>query len=365
MMKKTSTVKNWLFVSLGILLVASGSALAQGRPRPMIRPAIPLPQIGRGPAMPSIGPVVGPAETANTQEDKMSVAWNESEFVVTAMLTEVQQGPTGLSHPPVYSNRLTFVVERVLRGTFVKNETVLASHSARQLQEPKFPEGELCLVAISEVRGSFRVDAIVKATEENVTEAVTACLLPIGWKLNGENAVSPWDAAWPEASELGQDAELQCETTGRPALLAGPGVQLDLEPVPPAEEIRWTNPDGDGEYKLTVTNTTDEPLTIPALLCDGDEILWEESLVVLCQEKTYVCPGYDAVPASVSSVELAPGESVSMVVNALRLEGPEWPRGGYRIEFRFCLGELSQTHSFYYMSRHHDGLRERALEQNK
>ena len=50
-------------------------------------------------------------------------------------------------------------------------------------------------------------------------------------------------------------------------------------------------------------------------------------------------------------------ESVSTVVNALQLSGPEWPRGGYRIEFQFCLGEKSQTKSFYYMSSHHDKVR--------
>jgi len=48
------------------------------------------------------------------------------------------------------------------------------------------------------------------------------------------------------------------------------------------------------------------------------------------------------------------------VVNALALKGPEWPRGGYRIEFQFCLGEQSSTQSFYYMSRHHDKLRDQA-----
>jgi len=39
--------------------------------------------------------------------------------------------------------------------------------------------------------------------------------------------------------------------------------------------------------------------------------------------------------------------------------GPTWPQGGYRIEFQFCLGEKSQTMSFYYMTRHHDPIRRR------
>ena len=55
---------------------------------------------------------------------------------------------------------------------------------------------------------------------------------------------------------------------------------MSAEPVPPVKEIKWTNPDGDGEYKITVTNTTDQPIEVPALLSDGDKILWKESLVI-------------------------------------------------------------------------------------
>jgi hypothetical protein len=134
-------------------------------------------------------------------------------------------------------------------------------------------------------------------------------------------------------------------------------VTLAVEHVPPVKEIQWTNPDGDGQYKVTVTNSSDQPIRIPALLTDGQRILWDESLVIICQGKAYPAPGAKGVTSPVQSAELAAGQSVSTVVNALRLDGPEWPRGGYRIEFQFCLGELSQTKSFYYMSRHHDPIR--------
>jgi len=49
-------------------------------------------------------------------------------------------------------------------------------------------------------------------------------------------------------------------------------------------------------------------------------------------------------------------------VLALLLVGVEWPRGGYRVEFQFCLGELGATKSFYYMSKHHDGIRKKAAQ---
>jgi hypothetical protein len=141
-------------------------------------------------------------------------------------------------------------------------------------------------------------------------------------------------------------------------LPAGPQIRLDIEPVRPAKDIKWRNPDGDGEYEVTVTNTTDKTIQVPALLALGDRILWSESLVILCQDKAYTVPGAESVPAGVTSFELAGGQSVSTVVDAFRLKGPEWPRGGYRIEFQFCLGELSQTKSFYYHSKHHDPIRQ-------
>ena len=42
---------------------------------------------------------------------------------------------------------------------------------------------------------------------------------------------------------------------------------MSTEKVPPERAIKWTNPDGDGLYKITVTNTskTDER-TVEALL---------------------------------------------------------------------------------------------------
>ena len=143
-------------------------------------------------------------------------------------------------------------------------------------------------------------------------------------------------------------------------MLVGEGVEFTAEPVPPKVVLKYGNPDGDGEYRVTVKNVTNKPLTIPALLSDGKAPLWDESLVILCQGKRYLVPGAKGVEKKPQPTVLKPGESVSGVVNALKLQGPEWPRGGYRIEFQFCLGEKSVTKSFYYTSKHHDPLREKA-----
>jgi len=130
-----------------------------------------------------------------------------------------------------------------------------------------------------------------------------------------------------------------------------------VEKVPPEKEIKWTNPDGDGEYKITVSNPTGQPVTVPALRRVGEKILWNESLVVLCQSKTYPAPGAKGLSFETLPVSLQPGQKVSGIVNPLALEGPSWPKGGYRISFQICLGERSSTQSFYYLSRHHDAIR--------
>lgn len=292
--------------------------------------------------------------------DGAAARWNEAEIVFVGKLDGADAGPVAQSFPPIYTHRLHFTVEKVLRGDLKAGDKLTCHHSARQVQAPTFPVGESCVVAARRPQGRLQADVVEPADPKKVAEVQAACALPLGWKMVEGKPVSPWaglgDRAWPKAAGL--KADLVCSVTGRPALLSGGRVRLDVESVPPAKEIKWTNPDGDGEYKITVTNTTDQPIEVPALLSDGRTVLWQNSLVILCQGRAYVCPGFKPDVASAAPARLKPGESVSTVVNALRLDGPEWPRGGYRIQFQFCLGELSQTMSFYYMSRHHDAIRQ-------
>ena len=288
--------------------------------------------------------------------------WNESQLVFSAKLDRVDAGPVGLSMPPLYTHTLHLTVEKVLRGTLKPGEKITCSHSARQRERPTFPVGKTCLIAASRARGNLRAEIVEESTEAKLAEVTLACYLPMGWKVADGKPISPWASLGREAWSgiAGADSPVVCSGTGRPALMAGSEVTFEVESVPPKESIKWTNPDGDGEYKITVTNATKEPIAVPALLSDGQKILWEESLAILCQKKVYTCPGCEGVKEEVRPVQLEPGQSVSTVVNVLRLKGPEWPRGGYRIEFRFCLGEKSQTKSLYYMSRHHDKLRQAA-----
>ena len=189
------------------------------------------------------------------------------------------------------------------------------------------------------------------------------------WSRSGGHKTAPETGGHPgRVSERNgggaATSEIVCAKTKRPALLAGEAVQFTVEHVQPAKKIKWTNPDGDGAYRLTVKNASDAEIEVPALLARDGEPLWSESVAILCQGKVYPVPGATGDTKGTGFVKLEPGASVSGVVNALALVGPKWPRGGYRIEFLFCLGEKSQTKSFYYLSKHHDKVRE-ALENPK
>jgi len=287
--------------------------------------------------------------------------FGQAQAVFTAKLLDVRWGPVAHSMPPIYSMTLTLEIGQVFRGPFEPKAKVSLNYSARQMQRPNLPLNETFIVT---TKGAAQtISSIELSTPELVKTARLATALPLGWSMKEDKATSPWAAlgkkAWPAGAKVGE-AKLTCSATGRPALFAGAGITLSVAPVPPAKKIKWTNPDGDGQFTLTVTNTTQEKKTVPALLTDGKGILWNECLAVICQGKTQPLPAAKGIASPPTPAVLEPGQSVSTVVNALTLKGLRWPRGGYRINFQLCLGELSATQSMYYMSRHHDKLRKAA-----
>ena len=92
----------------------------------------------------------------------------------------------------------------------------------------------------------------------------------------------------------------------------------------------------------------------PALRRVGEKILWKESLVVLCQSKTYPAPGAKAVFRNLP-VTLQPGQKVSGIVNPCPRR-PELAQGWIPCLLPNLPRERSSTQSFYYMSRHHDAV---------
>ncbi|HCE05767.1 MAG TPA: hypothetical protein DEQ62_05490, partial [Verrucomicrobiales bacterium] len=73
--------------------------------------------------------------------------------------TDIKQGPTARSFPPIYNHTLTLKVDQVLRGSLKSGTVLKANHSARQQAKPNFPEGKVVL-ALSNVRGGNRVEGL-------------------------------------------------------------------------------------------------------------------------------------------------------------------------------------------------------------
>ncbi|MHC4561356.1 MAG: hypothetical protein ACYS8X_01130 [Planctomycetota bacterium] len=338
------------------------------------------PAAENGPAAETPAAEDGPAETGPTEgevadEDRLPEVGPEfavmqrAPVLFVGVLKNAQAGPVAMSQPPIHTFMLTFEVDECLRGRLKTGKSMGMYWKARQVEKPVFTEGEKHVVAAHvDVRAGARLaaDWVGPGSVEMMAEARLAGSLPMGWLIADDKLLSPWAAlgekAWPKDAGCGEGGDgkkaLACGKTGRPALLAGNDIKLTSEKVPPKEAIKWTNPDGDGEYTITVTNTTDEAADVPALLSDDSGILWNESLVIICQKSARPAPLAEGVSGETKPTRLEAGESVSTVINALRLANVAWPRGGYRIAFTFCLGELATAESFYYLSRHHDVIRE-------
>ena len=211
--------------------------------------------------------------------------WGDCPLVLACELTAVQQGATARSTPPVYNSTLTFTVCELLRGDdFSAGAQLVVSHSARQVEPPVYPAiGALCLLGASKraARGKTVPQAECLRLEDYM-DAVLGCSLPFGWSTDGGDVRSPWanlgTAAWPPAegsSILAAAGAPVCSVTGRPVLVCGDGsLQFSGAMVPPASAENsavvsrgnkpkgkwpggwheWTNPDGDGDIRLTLTN---------------------------------------------------------------------------------------------------------------
>src|SRR5262245_38094977 len=83
--------------------------------------------------------------------------WGRAEVVCAARLEKVDKGPVGLSEPPLYNHTLHLRVDKALRGSLKKGDQVAAGHSIRQKDEPTFPVGKDCLVALAKARDRWQV----------------------------------------------------------------------------------------------------------------------------------------------------------------------------------------------------------------
>jgi hypothetical protein len=208
--------------------------------------------------------------------------------------------------------------------------------------------------------------------------------MPLGWsKQSNGQYESPWQHShekhikWHDNQRFASNEK--CAKSGRPLLITTDDISLSCEPIKAAHTKEYQNPDGDGMYeissifflyfsvlligvfKLTVTNNSNQPVEIPALLRDArsKKVLWEESVFVITDAGNHFFPGHGQA-RDVEPIVLEPHESVSIKLDTLTLHGLSWPQGGWRLKLRFCLGDKATEGNFYYFTDHHEQLRKKA-----
>jgi hypothetical protein len=284
-----------------------------------------------------------------TADQALFAQINQAEQVVVGTLTNVQWGPVGMSHPPMYTAKLTFMPKRFLRDVAVpvpaiagpagKGPSPIMISYSRRGEKPKFAVGSQVIACLKNTRGRTQLDQIIPLDDRTLAIATRAVAAPVGVTRAKDGTIPP-------------------------LRLLGKAVTLKVVKKPPAQAIKWTNPDGDGEYELTVTNTSKKPVQVQALRVDRDgQVLWNDCVKTFCNGKLYPLPASGIADAKTKPLTLAPGSSVTGSVNLFAMQDGgkiQWPRGGYRIEFRIALGEKAATKSFYYRSKHHDAIRDAA-----
>lgn len=271
----------------------------------------------------------------------LSADWEPSALadpVFVGEIVSVTEGPTGMSEPPLRSWHMQVRVQTLLHGRLPDGEgEVLRLHySYRGHDAPEISPGQVRVFEVHQLQ-SLRAVLSLPLAETVDVAGLRERWFP-GWSRDAEgNWRSPWgDNRTPQPLP--------------------PGITLSVTPVPPAQEIQFTNPDGDGKFTLTLTNTTDAPVELAAVPVRGEEILWQEAILLHIDGQSYPLPGAGQSLVDTAPLILAPGQSVQTTLNAL-IEGPAWPRGGSRIALGFLVGDQARTLLFYYMSRHHDALR--------
>lgn len=282
-------------------------------------------------------------------------------LVFTAKLKASKTLMSTMSMPPTYGMDLTFDNITALRGEKPKDGTF-----RYMTQNPQDVPAEGQQVIVLATTGEqAAVQSLYAATDKQIAALKEALTLPVGWTVTDEGPVSPWaelpNAKWPAA--LAVKDQKVCVKTGRPAALLPAGVTFAVEQVPAKNPQKWKNDYGDGQFKLTLKNTTDKDVTLPMLLQKGDAILWDRLLVVYNDGKEILPPHAADIPADAKPVTIPAGKSVSGTFNTLTLEGVTWPQGGSRVHFSFALADKVQQDFFYYFSNLHDPMRKAATKE--
>ncbi|KAL7677652.1 hypothetical protein ACOME3_003892 [Neoechinorhynchus agilis] len=183
--------------------------------------------------------------------------------------------------------------------------------------------------------------------------------VPIGWLHDSGTFISPFQCGslrpkWYSAQE--HSDKIKCTKTGRPVLQCPDGISLHVQQIIDTDAKDKMAPFGDGKFEISITNTLDREVTIPALLNKDGKVIWEDSLVLLDISfgRAWAFPG-NGREDNLQPTILKKGESLKTITNVLTIEGSnEWKIGGTRVYLSFCLGNVCRQNFFYYNSKAHE-----------
>lgn len=157
---------------------------------------------------------------------------------------------------------------------------------------------------------------MLQATAEVRKQAEAAAKLPIGWTFDGKTLVSPWSAIKGRYAE-GTPEGLACAKSGRPAFLAPKGLSLTVDRAKNQTtngkfRRRDSRPPPPGVfYDITLTNTTQDPITVDALRSKNSKILWDESILFVCEWEVWLPIGYEGFTPDTEATVIQPGQKLT------------------------------------------------------
>lgn len=261
--------------------------------------------------------------------------WSNAETVIAGTVSEIFPGIAAMSYPPILHVKINLKGLEVLTGSVDAPEKIPFIWRGDTL--PFAVGDQVILTGASE---GFTDASKIDSTDLSVARKLLTQTAP-GWTITADGKLkSPW--ANPANRAVSP--------------ITSPALVLTAKQIIPPNAKPFENPYGDGEFKLILTNTGTETVTIEPLRQLNNQILWDESVVAVSGNIPFV---FDVpMPSGTTPVSLKPGESVSGSINTLLLRDLNWPNGGSRVHFLFAIGQAKSQGFFYYYSKTHDPLRQ-------
>ena len=246
---------------------------------------------------------------------------------------------------------------------------IRASYNGVHEKEPDFPdEEELVFIALAGTSSTKKLSYWESIDATNAKRIKSLLDLPYGWTLNKQGKVlSPWSKYGEQAHMGDANALVVCSGSGRGYSPADEGLTLSVSKIPSEFlQINNSNRDGDGFFSLKLRNSTEFPLSIPALRRNQDGVLWKESLACLVSSTTSSITNNSVCLPKFSSLQdlkntepttLEPGQEISTTVNPLLFSNFPEIAGYSQLSFRFCLGKTVALSTFYYNASYHDKIK--------